>query len=75
MKSLTGYLDHAVNLERLAASEKNSKFKTELLNQAAVYRAMAIKRANELGLPPPSPQEISEETDPVDSQQRQQRSY
>jgi hypothetical protein len=68
MKSLTGYLDHAVNLERLAASEEDSRFKTDLLNQAAVYRGMAAKRAKELGLPPPSPQVISEETDPDASQ-------
>jgi hypothetical protein len=33
MKLLTEYLERAVNLERLAASEADSKFKTELLNQ------------------------------------------
>lgn len=57
MKLLTEYLDRAINLERLAASEPDSKFKTELLNQAAAYRALAAKRAKQYGLPPPSPPE------------------
>lgn len=55
MKLLTEYLERAVNLERLAANEQDSKFKTELLNQAADYRKMAAKRAETYGLPPPSP--------------------
>jgi hypothetical protein len=59
MKLLTEYLDRALNLERLAADEQDSKFKAELLNQAAAYRKMAAKRAKEYGLPPPSPPEIS----------------
>ena len=41
MKMLTEYLERAVNLERLAASEQDSRFKTELLNRAATYREMA----------------------------------
>jgi hypothetical protein len=57
MKFLTEYLDRAVNLEQLAASEQDSKFKNELLDQAAAYRKMAAKRAKEYGLPPPSPPE------------------
>jgi hypothetical protein len=65
MKLLTEYLEHAVNLERLATSEADSKFKTELLNQAAAYRKMAAKRAEQYGLPPPSPPEI-----PIESQKR-----
>jgi hypothetical protein len=59
MKLLTEYLDRAINLERLAASEQDSKFKTELLNQAAAYRKLAAERAEQYGLPPPSPPEIS----------------
>jgi hypothetical protein len=59
MKLLTEYLERAINLERLAASEQDSKFKTELLNQAAAYRKMAARRAQQSGLPPPSPPEIS----------------
>jgi hypothetical protein len=33
MKLLTEYLERAINLERLAASESDSKFNTELLRQ------------------------------------------
>jgi hypothetical protein len=58
MKLLTEYLDRAINLERLAASEQDSMFKNELLKQAASYRRMAAKRAEQYGLPPPSPPEI-----------------
>jgi hypothetical protein len=59
MKLLTEYLERAVNLERLAANEPDSKFKAELLNQAAAYRKMAAIRAEQYGLPPPSLPEIS----------------
>jgi len=51
MKLLTEYLERAVNLERLAASEDDSKFKTELLNQATAYRKLATRRAEQFGLP------------------------
>jgi hypothetical protein len=43
MKLLTEYLDRAVGLERLAADEENSTFKTQLLDQAAAYRTLAAK--------------------------------
>jgi hypothetical protein len=59
MKLLTEYLDRAITLERLAASEQDSQFKTELLKQAASYRKIAAKRAKQYGLPPPSPPEAS----------------
>jgi hypothetical protein len=59
MTLLAEYLERAVNLERLAASERDSNFKTQLLNQAAAYRKLAAKRAKQYGLPPPSPPEIS----------------
>jgi len=59
MKLLTEYLDRAVALERLAAGEQDSTFKDQLLNQAAAYRKLAAKRADQYGLPPPSPPEIS----------------
>lgn len=55
MKLLTEYLDRAVNLERLAVSEPDSAFRTELLNQAAAYRELAARRAEQYGLPAPSP--------------------
>jgi hypothetical protein len=59
MKLLTEYLDRAVSLERLAAGEQDSTFKDQLLNQAAAYRKLAARRADQYGLPPPSPPEIS----------------
>jgi hypothetical protein len=59
MKMLTEYLERAVSLERLAANEPDSNFRTQLLNQAAAYRKLAAKRAEEFGLPPPSAPEIS----------------
>ncbi|MDA9415121.1 MULTISPECIES: hypothetical protein [unclassified Bradyrhizobium] len=58
MKLLTEYLERAVQLEGLAASEFDSAFKSQLLEQAASYRKLAAKRAREYGLPPPSPPEI-----------------
>ena len=54
MKLLTEYLEHAVTLERLAASEPESAFKTQLFEQAAAYRKLAARRAEQYGLPPPS---------------------
>jgi hypothetical protein len=59
MKQLTEYLERAVSLERLAANEEASEFKTQLLNQAAAYRKLAAKRANDYGLPAPSAPEVS----------------
>jgi hypothetical protein len=63
MKLVTGYLERAANLERRAASEADSKFKTELLNQAAAYRKMAAERAKQYGLSPPGPPEITIDAD------------
>jgi hypothetical protein len=57
MKLLAEYLERAVSLERLAAGEQDSEFKTQLLNQAKAYRKLAAKRAEDYGLPPPSPPE------------------
>ena len=59
MKQLTEYLERAVSLERLAAGEQDSTFKDQLLNQAAAYRKLAARRAEQYGLPAPSPPEIS----------------
>jgi hypothetical protein len=58
MKLLTEYLERAVSLERLAAGEQDSKFKAQLINQAAAYRKLAARRAEQYGLPLPSPPEI-----------------
>ena len=59
MKMLTEYLERAVEFEKLAASEQNETFKAVLLKQAAAYRKLAAKRAEEYGLPAPSPPEVS----------------
>jgi hypothetical protein len=59
MKLLAEYLDRAVTLERLAGDEHDSKFKTDLLKQAAAYRKLASRRAEKYGLPQPSPPEPS----------------
>jgi hypothetical protein len=55
MKLITEYLERAVNPERLAVGEQDAKFKNALLEQARVYRKLAAKRADQFGLPPPSP--------------------
>ena len=59
MKMLTEYLERAVEFEKLAATEENAEFKAHLLKQAASYRRLAAKRAEEYGLPMPSPPENS----------------
>jgi hypothetical protein len=55
MKMLTEYLDRAVQLESLAADERDRQFKEQLLTAAQSYRKLATKRAQDYGLPPPSP--------------------
>jgi hypothetical protein len=55
MKLLTEYLERAISLERMAADEPDSTFRTQLLDQAAAYRKLAAKRAKDYGLPAPSP--------------------
>lgn len=57
MKLLTEYLERAIQLEELAANEPDSNFKDQLLNQAQAYRKLAAKRAQDYGLPPPSPRQ------------------
>ena len=59
MKSLTEYLERAIHFEHLAAAEADPKLKEQLQKQANDYRKLAAKRAQELGLPPPSPPESS----------------
>ena len=54
MNVQTQYLDRATQLEALAAEEPNGEFRTQLLKQAKSYRKLAAKRAEQLGLPPPS---------------------
>jgi hypothetical protein len=54
VKLLTEYIERALKMEVLAEGETDPKFKADLLKQAASYRQMAAKRAEQLGLPLPS---------------------
>ncbi len=58
MRLLTEYLERAVQLENLAASEPDTVFQMQLFEQARAYRKLAAKRASEYGLPAPSPPAI-----------------
>jgi hypothetical protein len=55
---LTEYLERAVQLENLAASEPDAAFRKQLLDQARSYRQLAASRARQYGLPPPSPPDV-----------------
>ncbi len=59
MRLLLEYLERAGQLEKLAEGETKSDFKDQLLKQAAAYRKLAAKRADEHGLPMSSPPRIS----------------
>lgn len=54
MKLLAEYLERAVQLELLTASEQDSDFKDQLMKQARSYRDLAAKRARDYALPWPS---------------------
>jgi hypothetical protein len=54
VKLLTEYIERALQLEALADGETDLRFKAELLKQAASYRKLAAKRAEQYGLPLPS---------------------
>jgi hypothetical protein len=53
MKLVTEYLLDAVKFERMAEEAKDAELKAAFQKQAADYRRLAIKRAKDLGLPPP----------------------
>jgi len=55
MKLLTEYLEHALTFERMAAEETNPEVRAQFEQQAAAYRKLAAQRAEQYGLPPPSP--------------------
>jgi len=59
MKTLTDYLELAVEFEKLAANEQNKYLRADLLKQAALYQKLANNCAEQSGLPMPSPPEIS----------------
>jgi hypothetical protein len=56
MKMVAEYLEKALDFERLAAIETDSKLKAKLLEQANAYRKLAAARAKKQGLPFPPPQ-------------------
>jgi len=58
MKLLVEYLERAVQLEHLAATERDASFRDQLSEQARAYRELAAKRAKDYGLPAPSPSEL-----------------
>ena len=47
------YLFEAVKFERMASDTDNSELKAAFRKQASDYRRLAVKRAKELGIPPP----------------------
>ena len=51
MKLIHELLERAADFEKMAADEKDSKFKAGLLEQASAYRNLAIKRARRLHVP------------------------
>lgn len=55
MRMIAEYLEKALQFERLAADEKDSKLKAALAKQAVDYRKLASERASKLGLPEPPP--------------------
>jgi hypothetical protein len=55
MKLLTEYIEHAQTFERMAAEETNPEVKAQFEQQATAYRKLAAERAEQYGLPAPSP--------------------
>ena len=59
MKLMTEYLAEAVKFERMADDAIDERVKAAFKNQAEAYRKLAIKRAHDLGVPPPDVPEAS----------------
>jgi DNA-binding XRE family transcriptional regulator len=51
MKLIHDYIEQAAAFERMAADEKDSKFKAGLLKQASAYHNLAVERARRLHVP------------------------
>ena len=51
MKLISQYLDDSLKFELLASQETNPEAKSELEKQAAAYRRLAVKRAEQQGVP------------------------
>jgi hypothetical protein len=56
MKLVAEYLEHVVQFERMASEADDPDLKTKLMQQAAAYRKLAKRRAEQMGVPlPPMP--------------------
>lgn len=53
MKLVAEYLESAHQFERMASHETDPKLKAEFEKQALAYQKLAVKRAQEMGLPLP----------------------
>ena len=53
MKMIAEYLADAVKFQRMAEDAIDPAVKAAFKNQAEAYRKLVIKRAIELGVPPP----------------------
>ena len=47
------YMFEAAKFERMATETHDSELKAAFKKQAAEYRKLAVRRAKEIGLPPP----------------------
>ena len=54
MKMVAEYVEHALELEQLAAREENVQPKIKLETQAVAYRKLATDRAKKSGLNSPT---------------------
>jgi hypothetical protein len=59
MKLVGEYLQDALKFEQMAEDAKDEALKAAFMKQAADYRKIALKRAEQLGMPLP---EVSTET-------------
>jgi hypothetical protein len=54
MKMVTEYMFEAAKFERMATETNNIELKVAFKKQADEYRKLAVRRAKELGIPPPN---------------------
>ena len=54
MQLINECLERAAHFQTLADAETDPKLKEQLIDQSRAYLKLAAKRAQELGLPPPS---------------------
>jgi hypothetical protein len=65
---ITHYIEHALEFERLADQEPNSKLRAALEEQAWAYRKLAAEKAERAGLPAPSaPQRKLKAAPPIEA--------